>query len=169
MEVVRNHSNRPFMLSAATYNRISGILGELEAKTRAEAIIFCDANGNTVTYRGQILGLKLSTVSALAAGNYSATREMAKLIGEPSSFRFLLLEGERRNIYLSNVGHDFLLVTVFDKNVALGMVRVCTNRAIDDLKEALDSAKAEEEKAPEFLDSEFRSLLSQELDLKFKS
>jgi predicted regulator of Ras-like GTPase activity (Roadblock/LC7/MglB family) len=169
MEVVRNDSNRPFMLSATTYNRISDILADLAAKTRAEAIIFCDTNGNTVTYRGQILGLKLSTLSALAAGNFSATREMAKLIDEPSTFRFLLLEGDRRNIYLSNVGHNFLLVTVFDKEVALGMVRVCSNRAIDDLKEVLDNAKAQEDKTPEFLDAEFRSLLSQELDLKLKS
>lgn len=169
MEVVRNSSNRPFMLSAETYNRISSILGELEAKTRAEAIIFCDTNGNTVTYRGQIPGLKLSTVSALAAGNYSATREMAKMLGEPSSFRFLLLEGEHRNLYLSNVGHNFLLVIVFDKAVALGMVRVCSNRAIEDLDGVLKNALAQEEKVPEFIDSEFRSLLSQELDLKFKS
>lgn len=169
MEVVRTDGDRPFMLSAATYNRISDILADLAAKTRAEAIIFCDTNGNTVTYRGEILGLRLSTLSALAAGNYSATQEMAKLLGEPANFRYLLLEGERRNIYMSNVGHSFLLVTVFEKNVALGMVRVCTTRTIDDLQQVLENAKAQEEKAPELLDAEFRSLLGRELDLKFKA
>ncbi|MFQ5751847.1 MAG: roadblock/LC7 domain-containing protein [bacterium] len=168
MEGTKKGIGQQLILSEEIYNGIADILNELAGNTRADTIIFCETNGYPVTYKGDIKDLDLPSISALAANNFSATAKMASMIGERASFKFLFHEGERTNIYLSNVGFNFLLMLIFDKSVALGMVRVFTNKAIQALTKLLETAKAEEEKSKEFLDLEFKTLLGEELDRSLK-
>ena len=74
---------------------------------------------------------------------------------------------EKSNVYLSSVADNFLLLIVFDSNIALGMIRIFTKRTIDKLTELLQDAKGEEQKASEFLDVEFSTYLNKELDKAF--
>ena len=82
-------------------------------------------------------------------------------------FKFIFQEGERRNIYLCNGGFNFLLVIIFDKAVALGLIRIFANKTVDSLKLVLENAVEAEDKTSEFLDVEFGELLGQELDKSF--
>lgn len=168
MEVVKKENAQNFILSEEVFNGVSKILDELALKTQAEVIVFCDTNGYPVTHTGNIPGLDFWAVSSLAANNFSATAEMATMIGEPGSFKFLLHEGKRVNIYISNVGFNFILLVIFKVNVAIGMIRIFTNKAIEALNQLLQSAQEEEEKSKEFMDLEFKNLLSKELDRSLK-
>ncbi|MFQ6114546.1 MAG: roadblock/LC7 domain-containing protein, partial [bacterium] len=150
------------------YNGINAIIDDLVTNTRADLVVFCETNGYPVTHKGNIPDIDLMAISSLAANNISATAEMASMIDEAGSFKFLFHEGAKRNIFLSNVGYNFILVVIFNVNVALGMVRIYTKKAIDSLTRLLHSAKEEENKSAEFLDLEFKSLLSKELNRSLK-
>lgn len=164
MDSTNRQNGQQLILSEDVYEQISKILDELIGKTRAQAIVFCDANGYPVTQKGDLKGLDLASVSALAANNFSATAKMASMLGENGSFKFLFHEGENTNIYLSNVGFDFILFVIFDVKVALGMVRIFTNKAIEALQTLLQTAQEEEKQTKNFLDLEFKSLLDDELN-----
>jgi len=167
MELAKRREQQ-FMLSTEVFNQVSEVLRELVASTRADFAIFCDANGHPITSAGKAGQINLSALSALAAGDFAATTEIARLIGEREGFKFLFQEGEQRNIYLCNVGFNFLLAIVFEKSVALGLIRIFANKAVERLKQILEKASQAESKASEFLDVEFGALLGKELDRSFK-
>lgn len=164
---VAERISQPLMLSTATFNKIADVMRELVVSTRSDFAMFCDVNGNPITHFGKNITLELSGLAALAAGDFAATREIARVIGEKEGFKFIFQEGERRNIYLCNVGFNFLLVIIFDKAVALGLIRIFANKTVENLKQVLESATEAEDKTSEFLDLEFGALLDQELDKSF--
>ena len=157
-------SGQQLILSEDIFNSIRDAIKDLSAKTGAKNIIFAESNGYPVTYVGDFKGIDLPGLAALAAGNFSATAKMASMLGQEGRFRFMYHEGENRNIYISDVGSNFILVVVFEPDIALGMVRIYTRKALNLLTSILESAKVEEDKSREYLDAEFKALLSEELD-----
>lgn len=76
------------------------------------------------------------SLAALAAGNFGAVSEMAKLVGE-SDFSLLFHKGEKESIHFSKVLEDFLLISIFGKDVSLGFVRLKVNEAIEKISKLL--------------------------------
>ncbi len=168
MKNLERPDSQKLILSEETYNRVTQIIQDLKNSTGSECVIFCESNGYPVTHVGDTKGLELSVISSLAAGNFSATSKMASMLGENSTFKYMFHEGEHSNLYLSNVGFDFILLVIFDVEVALGMIRIYTKKSIEALQEALQSAKEEEDKSKQYLDVEFKTLLSDELNRSLK-
>ena len=106
--------SRQIILNGKQYEGITKILSELATKTKASAILFADMSGQLISQRGNTENMNTTVLSALAASDFAATAEMAKLVGEEAKFKLLFHEGEKRNVYLSNVGDYFFLVVVFD-------------------------------------------------------
>lgn len=156
--------SKPIMLSEDLYQKISDIITELAGSISSELVVFCETNGYPVTQVGKLEGLDLSAVSSLAANNFSATSEMAKMLGEKESFRYIFNEGEDRNIYISNVGFNFILLVIFNPDVALGMVRIYTKKAIEALNTLLQSAQNNDDQSESFVDLEFKTLLDEQLN-----
>ena len=77
------------------------------------------------------------SLAALAAGNFGAVSEMAKIIGE-DEFSLLFHKGEKESIHFSKVMNDFLLVTIFGKEISLGFLRLKVAEAIGKLKKILE-------------------------------
>ncbi|MCB0269591.1 MAG: roadblock/LC7 domain-containing protein, partial [Calditrichaeota bacterium] len=90
-----------------------------------------------------------------------------KLVGEDAKFKLLFHEGEKRNVYLSNVGDNFFLVVVFDVSVTLGLVRIYTKKAIQSLLNVFETTEPGED-ATTIMDSDFSSMLGDMLDESFK-
>jgi len=63
------------------------------------------------------------SLAALAAGNFGAVSTMAKLIGE-DEFSLLFHKGEKESIHFSKVTDNFLLITIFGKELSLGFLRL---------------------------------------------
>ena len=76
------------------------------------------------------------SLAALAAGNFGAVNAMAKIIGE-EEFSLLYHKGTKENIHFSKVMDDFLLITVFGKDVSLGFLRMKAADAIEKMKKIL--------------------------------
>ena len=73
------------------------------------------------------------SLAALAAGNFGAVSEMAKIVGE-KEFSLLFHKGEKESIHFSKVNEDQLLITVFGKDVSLGFLRLKVGEAIRKIK-----------------------------------
>ena len=158
-----------FMLSTDAFNKISSILKELEASTRADLAVFCESNGIPITQVGRAGDFDMSSLATLVAANFAATQQMAKMLGEKDGFRYLYLEGEKRNIYMCDVGFGYSLTVVFTQSVALGMLRIYANRAVKQLSEVLQGAHENEKANEKIFDNEFASLLGDAFDASFKN
>jgi len=73
------------------------------------------------------------SLAALAAGNFGAVNEMAKIIGE-DDFSLLFHKGEKESIHFSKITDDLLLLTIFGKDVSLGFLRLKVAEAIRKIK-----------------------------------
>ncbi len=164
MDVSKQKDGQPIILSENVYHGITRVIRELAAKTGARSVVFCESNGYAVTKTGNTEGLDLAAVASLAANNFAATSRMANMLGERDSFKYLYHEGENTNLYISNVGFDFILIVIFEVDVALGMIRIYTRKTISELTTLLQSTKEEEHRTKEIIDSEFKSLLTEELN-----
>jgi predicted regulator of Ras-like GTPase activity (Roadblock/LC7/MglB family) len=151
------------------YEGIKKYLGELYSKTRAKVVLFADMAGQIISERGDTAEMNTTVLAALAAGDFAATAEIAKLVGEGDRFKLHLHEGETKNVYLTNVGNQFFLIIIFDANVALGMVRVYTKKAVESILTVVEEAAASEGLSEaDIIDEDFGNLLAQELDGAFR-
>jgi len=157
------------MFDPVQYEGVKKYLGELYSKTRAKVVLFADMSGQIIGERGDTAEMNTTVLSALAAGDFAATAEIAKLVGEGDRFKLHFHEGETKNVYLTNVGDQFFLIIIFDATVALGMVRVYTKKAVESLLIVIKEASTTEgltEK--DIIDEDFGNLLAQELDGAFR-
>jgi len=74
------------------------------------------------------------SLAALASANFAAVDTMAKIVGE-EEFSLLFHKGENENIHFSKVDNEFLLISIFGKDVSLGLLRLKVAEAIKKLNE----------------------------------
>src|SRR6185369_2908693 len=106
--------------------RIDRIMKEFLRLSGAKSALLVDKNGHMITRVGENQSFDQDTISALVAGSFAATKEMARLLGE-NEFSALFHQGERDNIQLSLVGDRTLLTILFDDRTTVGMVRLYAN------------------------------------------
>ena len=94
-------------------DRIDKLLAEFLRLSGAKCALLIDKEGHLVTKRGELRTIDIDTISALVAGSFAATKEMARLLGE-EEFTAMFHQGERDNIQLSLVGDRTLLTILFD-------------------------------------------------------
>ncbi|MFP3928717.1 MAG: roadblock/LC7 domain-containing protein [Desulfobacteraceae bacterium] len=101
-------------------------------------VVLIDMSGNIISHldRGE-LKHDIYSLAALAAGNFGAVSAMAKIIGE-EEFSLLFHKGTKENIHFSKVMNDFLLVTIFGKDVSLGFLRMKVAEAVGKIEKILD-------------------------------
>ena len=104
-------------------DRIDKLLAEFLRLSGAKCALLIDKEGHLVTKRGELRTIDIDTISALVAGSFAATKEMARLLGE-DEFTAMFHQGERDNIQLSLVGDRTLLTILFDDRTTVGMVRL---------------------------------------------
>ena len=116
--------------------RFDGELDGFLELSGARCALLIDKEGHLVTRRGDAVQTSLESISALVAGSFAATREMARLLGE-EQFTTLFHQGSRDNIQISLVGDRALFAMVFDERTNLGLVRYYSVEATKRLAEIL--------------------------------
>jgi predicted regulator of Ras-like GTPase activity (Roadblock/LC7/MglB family) len=143
------------MLTAEDQMAIEARLADFLAKSEAQWSALVDKGGNLFAQSGNTGSLDLSILSALAAGSFAATHELAKRLGE-SEFSALYHEGHGQHILMSALAHECLLVTIFGERTNIGLVRFYAQQATGSLNELLQQAQAKEATmAPLVLDGDF--------------
>src|SRR5882724_8001827 len=102
---------------------VNRLLREFLKLSNAKCAMLIDKEGHMVTRQGVTRDLDVDTISALVAGSFAATREMARVLGE-DEFSVLFHQGKTDNIQLSLVGDRTLLTIIFDEATTVGMVRL---------------------------------------------
>ncbi|MEA3386717.1 MAG: roadblock/LC7 domain-containing protein [Thermodesulfobacteriota bacterium] len=87
-------------------------------------VLLIDEAGNIVVACGRITdNLDTTSLAVLAAANFGATSQIAKLIGE-DNFTLLFHKGKKDSIHVTRISTDLILVTIFGDNVSLGLIRL---------------------------------------------
>ena len=115
-------------------DQIDKLLAEFLRLSGAKCALLIDKEGHLVTKRGELRTIDIDTISALVAGSFAATKEMARLLGE-DEFTAMFHQGERDNIQLSLVGDRTLLTILFDDRTTVGMVRLYAGETAKKLAE----------------------------------
>jgi len=133
----------------------------------ATCAMLIDRSGHMVTRRGASMDGSLESVAALAAGSFSATREMARIIGE-GEFNTLFHQGTRESIQIAAIGERSLFVIVFDDRSNLGLVRFYAEESAGRLVELFNGISERPAGAQDVqLSEDFSSSASAALDELF--
>lgn len=107
---------------AQDVHRLDGELDNFLELSGARSALLIDCDGHLVTRRGEDLSNAVESLSALTAGSFAATKQVAQLLGE-ESFETLSHQGQRESIQISLIGDRTLLAIVWDERTNLGLVR----------------------------------------------
>ena len=102
--------------------RIAEELGKLVKASDAMTALLITKEGTGLAEAGDTSYLNTTAMAALIAGMFSATREVARLVGE-EQFSILLQQGENRHIHISLITDSAMLVIVFEEYQRIGRVR----------------------------------------------
>ena len=160
---------RKIDLSTGQMEAIDKCLERLHWEAETKCVLLADITGQLISERGLIGRMNTAVLSALAAGEMAATKEMASLVGEEARFRMVLHEGWRNSVYLSEVGEEMLLITIFNNNTPIGMVRLFTKEVVSELAGVIarvePTANREgKDRVTDDFDGDFGALLLDELD-----
>jgi len=148
-------------------DQIEAVLAEFLRLSGARCSLLIDKEGHLVTKQGQLNQIDMDTISALVAGSFAATKEMAKLLGE-QEFSALFHQGQRDNIQLSLVGDRTLLTVLFDERTTVGMVRLYANEAGEKLVKLFEQASLREPSAgDDGLQADYQDSAKDRLDSLF--
>ena len=152
---------------APDMDKIYEVLDEFMRLSGAKCALLIDKEGHLICRRGTTQTYDTETISALAAGSFAATREMAKLLGE-EEFSVLFHQGKRDSIQLAIVGDRMLLAIVFDDRTTIGMIRLYGREAAEQLSAVI--AEAAKRKGQDTdVSAEYGASAKKKLDDMFKS
>jgi predicted regulator of Ras-like GTPase activity (Roadblock/LC7/MglB family) len=147
---------------------ISSVLMRLMNDTNAASIMLIDKSGQVVAVQGTSSRRNATTLGALLAGVFSSSREVAKLLDE-KDFRNIFQQGVQQNIYTSMVEEQWLLVIIFDRSTHIGLVKVLSKKASDELGRILERVRNDTTRAKSsVLNLQFRSSVEDTIDLLFR-
>lgn len=120
---------------------INRALLALLERTDARCVLLAGTDGYPIAVQGFTRNLDVRSFSALAAGAFSSTKELARLAGE-TGFCSQFHQGDRYHLYMSSVGSGAILVVVFDNRTTIGMVRMFTLKTAAQLRNILEESFA---------------------------
>jgi len=88
----------------------------------AMTVLLITKEGTSLAEAGDTRSLNTTAMAALVAGMFSATREVARMVGE-HQFSILLQQGESRHIHISLVSDSAMMVIIFEDYQRIGRVR----------------------------------------------
>jgi predicted regulator of Ras-like GTPase activity (Roadblock/LC7/MglB family) len=121
---------------------VNRLLREFLKLSNAKCALLIDKEGHLVTRQGVTRDIDMDTISALVAGSFAATKEMARVLGE-DEFSVLFHQGKTDNIQLSLVGDRTLLTVIFDEQTTVGMVRLYAAETTKRLQELFERQESE--------------------------
>ncbi|QTA86726.1 roadblock/LC7 domain-containing protein [Desulfonema magnum] len=126
-----NVSFTDYTLGQEQLERIEHILTEDLIKSGVHSALLIDMAGNIIAKcdNGNCEH-DLYSLAALASANFAAVDTMAKIVGE-EEFSLLFHKGESESIHFSKVNIEFLLITIFGKEVSLGLLRLKVAEAVE--------------------------------------
>lgn len=122
---------------------LDAALDDLLRRSEAGAALVIDKGGPLISQRGDVKKFDTTTVSALAAGAFSATQAMAERIGE-TSLAHIYQQGEHFSLLISNIDENLLLIIVFPAELSVGAVKYYAGGAVGKIAAQMQKAALRE-------------------------
>jgi predicted regulator of Ras-like GTPase activity (Roadblock/LC7/MglB family) len=114
------------------FGAITGLLEQFLTDANARCALLVDRTGQLVATVGERPNFDSTAFSTLAAADFSANDQLAKLIGE-NDFNSLFHQGEKESMYLADIARRVILVVLFDNRTTLGLVRLKMRHTVVEL------------------------------------
>ena len=128
------------ILTKDKIGKLEDIISDEILDSGADFVMIIDLSGNLILQKGTLEMDDSFSLAALSAANFAATAQIAKLIGE-EDFSLLFHKGDKKNIHFSRLGKDYIILTLFDENVSLGLIRLKLNGAVMQLSKIFEDSE----------------------------
>ncbi len=128
------------ILTRNEIGKLQEIISDSLLDSGAEHVVLADLAGNLIMQCGSLEMDDIFSLAALSAANFAATAEIAKLIGE-EDFTLLFHKGGKRNVHFSRLARDYLIITLFNDNVSLGLIRLKLGSAVREMCSVLGNSE----------------------------
>lgn len=156
------------VISDRELGSISAVLNKLMNDTNATSVMLLDKSGEVIATQGVSTRRNATSLGALLAGAFTSSRQVAELLGE-KDFRSIFQQGVHENIYTSMVEEQWLLVIVFDRLTHIGLVKVLSKKAADELGRILERVRTDTTRTKSsVINMQFRSAVEDTIDLLFR-
>lgn len=129
-----------YELKRRDVNQLRRILLELLDQSEADSCLVCDGAGHVLAHENVNKQDPL-LISALGAGVFAATRELARLLGE-DEFSTVLHQGMKRSILIAAATEEILLVVMFSGENRVGLVKLYTPAAASAVRGVFDGIES---------------------------
>ncbi|MEJ2718026.1 MAG: roadblock/LC7 domain-containing protein [Deltaproteobacteria bacterium] len=122
-----------------TIEELDAIRDYLASEVRTEgisSILLIDNAGTLIVNVGDKIDIDVVALAAVAAANFAATEKIAHLIGE-QDFVLLFYKGHHESFHFSRVGQEYIIVTIFENSLSLGLLRLKIAEVIRVLEKTL--------------------------------
>lgn len=99
-------------------------------------VLLIDDAGTLIAQVGQGPGVDSEALAAVAAANFAATERIANLIGE-RDFVLLFYKGHNESFHFCRIGTHYIIVTIFNNALSLGLLRLRIAAATETLDSKL--------------------------------
>jgi predicted regulator of Ras-like GTPase activity (Roadblock/LC7/MglB family) len=121
-------------------DQVLPVLDALIEVAEATTALLITRDGAVVAEAGDTSYMDTTAMAALVAGMFSATREVARMVGE-RQFSILLQQGENRHIHIGLISTSAMLVVVFEEYMRIGKVRLEARKSATALASILESSR----------------------------
>lgn len=157
------------ILSDERYRQVNGLLGQLQSDVGARCIFLTDGNGHFIARTGDVAGLPLEQIATLVGGGVASLLEMGRMLdGEADTINLCYREGKNENVYVLNIGSQFLLIIICERgpySSRLGSVWYFAQQTTAELRKRL--GEAEYASLPPLNGAAIQQALDEELDNLF--
>jgi predicted regulator of Ras-like GTPase activity (Roadblock/LC7/MglB family) len=154
--------------TVADRSQCDDLLSTLIKDAGALTVLLITRQGTTVASAGDTSYLNATAMAALVAGMFSATREVARMVGEPQ-FSILLQQGEKRHIHISLIGEEMMMVIVFEDQNRIGLIRLSARKVAGKVLQAMAGPTEKERVSGDISLPEFREYALNLIDRIFQA
>ena len=122
---------------------LDGLLTDFLQKSEATLTVVIERGGTVIAQQGEIKSIDITTIAALAAGSFAATKELAKRVGE-TEFTALYHQGKEQHIFMNALDEHTMMITVFGERTTVGLVRFYTANMATNLARFLHNLRHRE-------------------------
>jgi predicted regulator of Ras-like GTPase activity (Roadblock/LC7/MglB family) len=123
VEKIKTGRSADIVVSMDLLDEIREYLSREALSEGISSVLIIDNAGTLIVNVGNKIELDAVGLAAVAAANFAATEQIARLIGE-RDFVLLFYKGHTESFHFSRVGEEYIIVTIFSNALSLGLVRL---------------------------------------------
>lgn len=161
-----NPAATSWAFEAQDLERLDALLGAFLDGSQARCALLLDRTGRLLTAAGDDAGFDRVSFASLAAADFGASDQLARLLGE-REFRSLYHQGENGSMYLVDIAGHAILAALFDARTTLGRVRLKTKAVVPEFASLFAQIAARDRTVGARLEAGWLTEVEDEIDRLF--